>query len=70
MPEIVADPLLPSCYTCFPGLESRDLNYLALIPFCLARAGASPREAPATHAAGLAASPIPDGACPILLPGR
>jgi len=42
---------------------------LVLIPFCLARAtraGASPAEAPATRAAGHAASAIPSGAFPDL----
>jgi hypothetical protein len=44
---------------CIPGLDSRNLNYLGLIPFRLARAtraGASPKEAPATQGAGRAAS--------------
>jgi hypothetical protein len=73
MSDIVADAFDRSCYLLFSGPESKDFNWLILIPLCLARAtraGASPREAPAILAAGRAASPIPSGACPILRPGR
>jgi len=62
-----------SVICCFPATESSNINSLVLIPFFLARAtraGASPPEAPATRAAGRAASPTPGGACPILSPGR
>jgi hypothetical protein len=73
MPEIVADPPASSCNRRISSLDSRNLNYLDLIPFRLARAtraGASRRKAPAIHAAGRPAFPIPSGACPILRPGR
>ena len=58
---------------CFldPGL--RNINRLVLIPPCHARAtraGASPRDAPATRAGGRVAFPIRSGAFPILWPGR
>jgi hypothetical protein len=69
MPETIANPSAP----CFPKPESNNLEHLILIPFCLAREtreDASPREAPATRAAGHAASAIPGGVCPILWPGR
>jgi hypothetical protein len=32
MPEIAIDPPLPSCYHCFPHLESKNINNLVLIP--------------------------------------
>jgi hypothetical protein len=38
MPQIVADPLCRPVTTCFPGLESKNFNYLVLILSCLARA--------------------------------
>ena len=59
MSEIIADPPDPSCYSCSlwtrilygPGFfmdpEPKNFNRLILIPLCLARAGASPGEAPA-----------------------
>jgi hypothetical protein len=37
MPEIVADPPSPSCYHCFPGLESRKSQRLGPDLFFLAR---------------------------------
>jgi hypothetical protein len=46
MPKIVNDSPLPSCYHLFPRSGSKNLNHLALISFCLARArgaGTSPR---------------------------
>ena len=61
--------LLRPAPCCFPKPESRNPNHLVLIPFCLARAtraGASPAEAPATRAAGHAASALPSGAFPDL----
>jgi hypothetical protein len=73
MPEILADPLPPSCYDLFSGPGSRNLNNLLLIPSPLARVtrgGALRREAPAIRGAGRAAFPIPSGGCPILPPGR
>jgi hypothetical protein len=45
MPEIVADPPASTCYHLFPRADSRNLNDLILISFCLARATrASARE--------------------------
>ena len=52
MPEVIPDPLLPPCYLLFSRLELKNLNNLLLIPLCVARAtraGALPREAPATR---------------------
>jgi hypothetical protein len=37
MLEIVWIRFLPSCFHLFPGVESRRLSNLVLIPFCLAR---------------------------------
>jgi hypothetical protein len=41
MPQIAADSRccpVTTCSTCFPGLESKNFNYLILILPCLARA--------------------------------
>jgi hypothetical protein len=58
MSEIVADPPDLPVISCFPDPESSNFNRLILITRCIARAGVSPREAPATRAAGRAASLI------------
>jgi hypothetical protein len=49
MPEIVVDPSSARCYHCFPGLESKNLNSLLLIPFILARAARGCSISPATN---------------------
>jgi hypothetical protein len=67
MLEIVANPPLLRCYPLFSRSGIQQSQQLAPDPF-LPRAGASPREAPATRAAGRAAFPIPSGACRILRP--
>jgi len=60
MPEMVADPPASTCYHLFPRADSRNLNNLILISFCLARAtrARSRRGALATRAAGRPGSPI------------
>jgi hypothetical protein len=37
MPEILADPLSPSCSPCSPGPKIKDFKGLVLIPIRLAR---------------------------------
>jgi len=74
MPETVVDPPDPFCSILLSETEipkSQSLGPNALLASrARGKKGISPREAPATHAAGRAASPIPSGACPILWPGR
>src|SRR6266446_3634819 len=61
MPEIIADPPSPCCSPLFFGPGTEEYQSLVPDPFCLARAmraGASPREAPATRAAGRTAGRV------------
>src|SRR5580704_11875676 len=62
-------PILP-VISCFPDPESRNLNWLILIPHgiaCTTHAGVSPRPGdPRSRPRGI---PNPSGACPILRPG-
>jgi hypothetical protein len=44
MSETIAEPLLPPAITCFPDRESKELDDLVLIAFCLARTRARGRS--------------------------
>jgi hypothetical protein len=58
MPQIVAEPLWRPAVTCFPGVESKNLNYLVLILSDLARA-ARGRQGKLRQPARPALSPSP-----------
>ncbi len=72
MPEIIADPLLPSCYHLFPRPETQQSQLLGPDPLLPRARDARERfatGAPATRGVGRAALPIPGSACPISSPG-
>jgi hypothetical protein len=73
MPEILADPLPPSCYDLFPGpgiQESQQLAPDPISPRARAARGRFAKGGSGNPRGGRGASPIPSGGCPTSPPGR